>query len=161
MCGTRASTTLLFGTDATISAEGSIWDHLRLARKIGGISDSDLFASVSSIPARYWGIGDYAIRFHCCEGARGIDGGLWIRSFRSRPPIFSLSCDKACGIGGRTACASVPESFRGIAHRALMEAKRAAINMDGAMAAIARVPRLEIHSLLGRFVGSRMTGFYR
>ncbi|MDE1150340.1 MAG: hypothetical protein PW843_27650 [Azospirillaceae bacterium] len=45
-------TRLLFGTDATISAPGTLWDHLRQAR--GRVADADLFASLTSHAARFW-----------------------------------------------------------------------------------------------------------
>ncbi|MEC4589745.1 MULTISPECIES: amidohydrolase family protein [Nitrospirillum] len=45
-------TQLLFGTDATISAPGTLWDHLRQAR--GRVADAELFASLTFRAARFW-----------------------------------------------------------------------------------------------------------
>ncbi|WP_044561331.1 hypothetical protein [Azospirillum sp. B4] len=45
-------TQLLFGTDATLSAPGTLWDHLRLAR--GRVADAELFASLTFRAARFW-----------------------------------------------------------------------------------------------------------
>lgn len=45
-------TAILFGTDATLSAPGTLWDHLRQAR--GRLPDLDVFASLTSQAARFW-----------------------------------------------------------------------------------------------------------
>jgi cytosine/adenosine deaminase-related metal-dependent hydrolase len=52
----KETTVILFGTDSTISADGTIWDHLRMARELGGLSDSELFNSVTDAAARAWGL---------------------------------------------------------------------------------------------------------
>lgn len=52
----KAATDILFGTDATISAQGTIWDHLRTARACGGLSDSELLDSVTTTAWRVWGL---------------------------------------------------------------------------------------------------------
>lgn len=45
-------TTLLFGTDSTLSAPGTLWDHLRYAR--GSVRGPEIFAALTSAPARFW-----------------------------------------------------------------------------------------------------------
>lgn len=45
-------TTLLFGTDSTLSAPGTLWDHLRYAR--GSVREPEIFAALTSAPARFW-----------------------------------------------------------------------------------------------------------
>lgn len=52
----KAVTTILFGTDSGISAEGSIWDQLRVARECGVLSDTELLDSVTSNATRAWGL---------------------------------------------------------------------------------------------------------
>ncbi len=47
-------TQLLFGTDATISAPGTLWDHLRYAR--GGVLEETIFASLTRNADRFWGL---------------------------------------------------------------------------------------------------------
>lgn len=47
-------TALLFGTDATISAPGTLWDHLRLAR--GKVEDEAIFAALTRAAERFWGL---------------------------------------------------------------------------------------------------------
>lgn len=50
----RNVTTLLFGTDSTLTGPWSIWDHLRCARETGMVGDKDLFDMVTQAPARIW-----------------------------------------------------------------------------------------------------------
>ena len=45
-------TTLLFGTDSTLSAPGTLWDHLRYAR--GSIIETEIFKALTSAPDRFW-----------------------------------------------------------------------------------------------------------
>lgn len=48
-------TTLLFGTDATISAPGTLWDHLRLAR--GTVADETILDALTGNAERFWKLG--------------------------------------------------------------------------------------------------------
>jgi hypothetical protein len=52
----KAMTTLVFGTDSTLTGNWNIWQHLRLARKLALVSDDELFAMTSSAAATLWGI---------------------------------------------------------------------------------------------------------
>ena len=52
----KAMTTLVFGTDSTLTANWNIWQHLRLARKLALVTDDELFAMTSSAAATLWGI---------------------------------------------------------------------------------------------------------
>lgn len=45
-------TTLLFGTDSTLSAPGTLWDHLRYAR--GSVREPEIFNALTKAPARFW-----------------------------------------------------------------------------------------------------------
>jgi len=45
-------TTLLFGTDSTLSAPGTLWDHLRQARET--LEDSQLLAALTGAAERFW-----------------------------------------------------------------------------------------------------------
>jgi hypothetical protein len=47
-------TTILFGTDSTLSASWNLWEQLRFARKLGMITDEALFQSVTRSPATVW-----------------------------------------------------------------------------------------------------------
>jgi len=52
----KETTTILFGTDSGISAHGTIWDHLRVARECGGLSDMELLNSVTTTAMLAWGL---------------------------------------------------------------------------------------------------------
>ena len=52
----KASTNILFGTDATVSADWNIWNHLRQARTTGMLTDVELIGSVGDTAARVWGL---------------------------------------------------------------------------------------------------------
>lgn len=52
----KTATTILFGTDSTLSAGWSIWEQLHLARSLNMLSDSELFAIVTTTAAKTWGI---------------------------------------------------------------------------------------------------------
>lgn len=47
-------TSLLFGSDATLSAPGTLWDHLRYAR--GSIPEDTLFAALTRTADHFWGL---------------------------------------------------------------------------------------------------------
>jgi cytosine/adenosine deaminase-related metal-dependent hydrolase len=50
----KDSTTLVFGTDSTLTAGWDTWKHLRLGRSLKKLSDTELFASVTTSPAKLW-----------------------------------------------------------------------------------------------------------
>ena len=54
LAAAKTRTEVLFGTDSTLSAPGTIWDHLRLARGTG-LDDAELIAAVTRPAARLWG----------------------------------------------------------------------------------------------------------
>ena len=45
---------VIFGTDSTLSAVWNFWDHLRLARKNQGLTETELYESVNSRAASVW-----------------------------------------------------------------------------------------------------------
>ena len=47
-------TKVVFGTDSTLTASWNLWEQLRLARKLGMMTDETLFESVTTIPAAVW-----------------------------------------------------------------------------------------------------------
>jgi cytosine/adenosine deaminase-related metal-dependent hydrolase len=51
----KTKTRILFGTDSTLTADWNLWDHLRLARKTGLISDRELFKTLAKTPSLAWG----------------------------------------------------------------------------------------------------------
>jgi hypothetical protein len=47
-------TTVVFGTDSTLSADWNLWEQLRLARNLRAITDEALFRSVTATAAAVW-----------------------------------------------------------------------------------------------------------
>lgn len=52
----KQATHILFGTDATVSAEWNAWSHLRTARSTQMLSDAELVEAVTEKAARIWQI---------------------------------------------------------------------------------------------------------
>jgi cytosine/adenosine deaminase-related metal-dependent hydrolase len=52
----KTKTSILFGTDSTLTSDWNLWEHLRLARKTGMMTDEELFRSVTLKPAAMWGL---------------------------------------------------------------------------------------------------------
>lgn len=50
----RSATTILFGTDSTLTAHWDIWDHIRLARKTGLLSEEELYRALTTNAAATW-----------------------------------------------------------------------------------------------------------
>jgi cytosine/adenosine deaminase-related metal-dependent hydrolase len=48
----KKTTTIVFGTDSTVSADWNIWNQLRLARQTKLLTDEELIASVTTVPAK-------------------------------------------------------------------------------------------------------------
>ncbi|MES2376529.1 MAG: hypothetical protein V4553_08115 [Bacteroidota bacterium] len=44
----KKNTTILFGTDSTLTGNWNIWDHIRLARKTNMLTDAELYSSLHS-----------------------------------------------------------------------------------------------------------------
>ena len=54
----KDKTKMLFGTDSTLSASWNIWDHLRLARLEGMLSDVELLDALTFTPSSVWNLKD-------------------------------------------------------------------------------------------------------
>jgi len=52
----KNETSILFGTDSTLSASWNIWEHLRLARQKKMLTDDELFESLTVQAAKVWPI---------------------------------------------------------------------------------------------------------
>ncbi len=61
----KKSTTILFGTDSTLSADWNIWKHLRIARKLKYLCDEELFYTLNRNAADVWGM---ALADNICSG---------------------------------------------------------------------------------------------
>jgi cytosine/adenosine deaminase-related metal-dependent hydrolase len=62
---------ILFGTDSTLTGDWNIWEHIRLARKTGLLTDDELLLHLSANPAAVWKINSGKI-------APGYDANLVI-----------------------------------------------------------------------------------
>jgi cytosine/adenosine deaminase-related metal-dependent hydrolase len=54
----KSKTTILFGSDSTLSASWNIWEHIRLARSQGHLSDEELLQALTTNAARIWGLNE-------------------------------------------------------------------------------------------------------
>ncbi|MEN9685137.1 MAG: hypothetical protein RLZZ28_923 [Bacteroidota bacterium] len=52
----KKHTKILFGSDSTLTAGWNIWEHLRIAEKLGYLTREELFASITSEAADVWNI---------------------------------------------------------------------------------------------------------
>ena len=52
----KHQTKILFGSDSTVSSNWNFWDHLRLARKEKMVTDIELLAMLTNVPANVWGV---------------------------------------------------------------------------------------------------------
>jgi cytosine/adenosine deaminase-related metal-dependent hydrolase len=51
----KRRTTILFGTDSTLTADWNFWNHLRRARALGALGDRELFDAATGAAAAAWG----------------------------------------------------------------------------------------------------------
>lgn len=51
----KRCTTIVLGTDSTLTADWNVWNHLRRARALGMLDDCELFAAVTRSAAVAWG----------------------------------------------------------------------------------------------------------
>jgi hypothetical protein len=51
----KRRTTILVGTDSTLTADWNFWNHLRRARALGALADRELFDAVTGAAAAAWG----------------------------------------------------------------------------------------------------------
>jgi cytosine/adenosine deaminase-related metal-dependent hydrolase len=47
---------ILFGTDSALSSDWNMWNHLRLARRLGYLNDVELYESITKKGANVWGV---------------------------------------------------------------------------------------------------------
>jgi cytosine/adenosine deaminase-related metal-dependent hydrolase len=50
----KTHTDILFGTDSTLTGDWNLWNHLRFARKLGDLSDVELYNGITTTAARLW-----------------------------------------------------------------------------------------------------------
>jgi cytosine/adenosine deaminase-related metal-dependent hydrolase len=52
----KKETSILFGTDSTLSAGWNIWEQLRLAKRTNMLTDKELFDSLTVTPSHVWNL---------------------------------------------------------------------------------------------------------
>jgi cytosine/adenosine deaminase-related metal-dependent hydrolase len=52
----KNNTTIVFGSDSTLTGSWNIWKHLRLARTLQQVSDDELYGMITDIPAKLWNL---------------------------------------------------------------------------------------------------------
>jgi cytosine/adenosine deaminase-related metal-dependent hydrolase len=57
----KGNTSILFGTDSTLTGTWNIWNHLRLARKAAILSDVELYRTLNHNPSGIWKIQNEAV----------------------------------------------------------------------------------------------------
>ncbi|MGZ4001365.1 MAG: amidohydrolase family protein [Mucilaginibacter sp.] len=57
----KAHTAILFGTDSTLTGSWNIWEHIRLARGTGYLTDQEIFDSLTANAAFAWKLQSGAI----------------------------------------------------------------------------------------------------
>jgi cytosine/adenosine deaminase-related metal-dependent hydrolase len=89
----KQHTSILFGTDSTLTGNWNIWDHITLARKTGLLTDEELYRSLNSNAAEAWKMDTGRIT----EGmdadlviARGKDDASALDSFYNLTPARLL-----------------------------------------------------------------------
>ena len=50
----KTKTSILFGTDSTLTASWNLWEHLRMARETEMMTDEELFQTLTKNPAEKW-----------------------------------------------------------------------------------------------------------
>jgi len=144
-------TELLLGTDSTLSAPGTLWDHLRQAR--GAMPDDDLFAALTARAERFWRIGrrnDFVV-------ARRRMSTIWDAFFAVTPGDILLVVR-----GGRavlidaalTASKPFSEGFFPLD----WDGSRKFVRMNLPEMVRATLPQLDPAVLIGRFAGVSAAG---
>jgi cytosine/adenosine deaminase-related metal-dependent hydrolase len=65
----KTKTIILFGTDSTLTGHWDMWHHIRLARKTQLLTDTELYNSLTSLPAKTWKLNTGSI-------AKGLDADI-------------------------------------------------------------------------------------
>lgn len=76
----KTKTSILFGTDSTLTGYWDIWYHIRLARKTKMLTDHELYHSLTSLPAQTWKLNTGRI-------AIGFDADIVVVKANSKPGL--------------------------------------------------------------------------
>jgi cytosine/adenosine deaminase-related metal-dependent hydrolase len=144
-------TQLLFGTDSTLSAPGTLWDHLRQAR--GVVPDAAIFAALTEGPARFWRLrrqNDLVI-------ARRRAAATWDAFFALTPDDILLVIRAGRPVlldSSLVGATPLPVDFAPVAWGAIRKYVRMPVEtMTRAVA-----PQLDARALIARFAGAVPAG---
>jgi cytosine/adenosine deaminase-related metal-dependent hydrolase len=84
----KTKTTILFGTDSTLTGHWDIWHHIRLARNTAMLSEDELYRSLNSLPAKTWKLnaGSVAAGFDADIVIAKANGKAGLRAFYDLTP---------------------------------------------------------------------------
>ena len=75
-------TNILFGTDSTLTSSWNVWEHLRLARKIGLLDDNTLYNTINKNAAQTW-------KLNSGEISEGKDADLVVAKIKNNKTGFN------------------------------------------------------------------------
>ncbi len=52
----KSGTTIVFGSDSTLTGSWNIWKHIRLARTLQQVTDDELFGMITRVPSGLWNV---------------------------------------------------------------------------------------------------------
>jgi len=147
-------TTILFGSDSTISAPGTLWDHVRIARNLGSLSDIELFGSLTLDALRFWNATGGEIDFVV---ARRRESEPWAAFFAITPVDLMLVvsqgrvvlADEAIVVSRPDLCASLaPLSLGSTRKYVAMDIETLRSDFTD------RAPNLDIEAMIKRLAGT-------
>lgn len=72
----KHNTSIVFGTDSTLTADWNIWNHIRLARRTGMATDKELFDMLTVTPSAIW-------KKNCGEIKKENDADIVVAQFKN------------------------------------------------------------------------------
>jgi cytosine/adenosine deaminase-related metal-dependent hydrolase len=149
------STAILFGTDAAISAPGTLWDHFRIARQDRRVSERDLFQSVTAGATKFWrlndGNGDFVV-------ARRREREPWAAFFAITPAdiLLVVSQGQVVLVDQEIAASCADRFWPLCAASASVANKRVAIDTARMVSDFRQhAPVFDVAGMMQRFMGDR------
>ncbi len=85
----KQKTSILFGTDSTLTGSWNLWEQLRFARKQQMTGDAELFDMLTKAPAAIWGLDDYPSDIVVARPA-AANGSRWDTFYSLNPENILL-----------------------------------------------------------------------
>ena len=150
----KTKTTILFGSDSTISAPGTLWDHFRMARELGILTEDELFWALTHDALRFWGVAGNETDFVV---ARRRETDRWAAFFAITPAdIMLVVCNGRVVLADETIVERHPALSASLSPLELGPTrKHVAIDMDALRADFARsAPSLDLDATIKRLAGA-------